>query len=279
MFLPGGESWRPPLFKIGKVPFNLPATIILVEVVAAILLVLAAGVGNKSFYEAVQFRPEMFAKGEIWRLITYPFFEVPGLFWAIGLFFFYSFGTALEQQIGRGSFLRLLLALIGIAPVVSLILYTATRSPAMVVFGNSIAHFGIFIAFCATMPNAPSFFGIKIKWFGLAFLVLAILQFLGAGLPAMALALAIGSAYAVFYIQRAGFKEKFAIREEIFGPKMSKASKKRPKRKQERKLRPRTSVDVSSATEIDRILDKINDEGFQSLTEKERETLQKSAKK
>lgn len=279
MFPSGGESWQSPLFKIGKVPFNLPATIILVEIIAAIVLVVVSASGHPEFYKAVQFNPREFTDGELWRLVTYPVFEAPGLFWAIGLFFFYSFGTALEQQIGRSKFLRLTLALIGIGPVVSLILYTATRSESMVVFGNSIAHFGIFIAFCATMPNAPSFFGIKIKWFGLAFLALAVLQFFAVPLPALGLALIIGSAYAVFYIQRSGFTEKFAIREEVFGPKTSRAARKRPKRKQERKLKPRTTVDVTSATEIDRILDKINDQGFQSLTERERETLQKSAKK
>ena len=43
------------------------------------------------------------------------------------------------------------------------------------------------------------------------------------------------------------------------------------------KLRPRTELDIASASEVDRILDKINREGIQSLTEQEHETLRKAS--
>jgi membrane associated rhomboid family serine protease len=55
----------------------------------------------------------------------------------------------------------------------------------------------------------------------------------------------------------------------------------RPKafsRKSEAKLRPRSTVDLQRTTEVDLILDKISRDGFQSLTEQERETLQQAAK-
>jgi membrane associated rhomboid family serine protease len=44
------------------------------------------------------------------------------------------------------------------------------------------------------------------------------------------------------------------------------------------KIRPRTSLDLNSSTEVDRILEKISRDGFQSLTEEERELLQQVAK-
>lgn len=44
------------------------------------------------------------------------------------------------------------------------------------------------------------------------------------------------------------------------------------------KIRPRTRVDLSSDSEIDRLLDKISKDGFQSLTDEERELLHKAAK-
>ena len=47
-------------------------------------------------------------------------------------------------------------------------------------------------------------------------------------------------------------------------------------------LRPRsgrgTSVDLQASTEVDRILDKISRDGFQSLTDEERDSLHKAAK-
>lgn len=45
----------------------------------------------------------------------------------------------------------------------------------------------------------------------------------------------------------------------------------------EAKLRPRTEIDLQAQTEVDRILDKISQQGFQSLTPAERETLQRAA--
>lgn len=45
------------------------------------------------------------------------------------------------------------------------------------------------------------------------------------------------------------------------------------------KIRPRTMVDLHSQTEIDAILDKISRDGFQSITDEERELLTKEANK
>ena len=43
------------------------------------------------------------------------------------------------------------------------------------------------------------------------------------------------------------------------------------------KLRPRTTLDLAAATEIDRILDKISEHGFQSLTDEERDLLREAS--
>ena len=45
------------------------------------------------------------------------------------------------------------------------------------------------------------------------------------------------------------------------------------------KIRPRTSLDLHSSTEVDRILEKISRDGFHSLTEAEKELLQQAAKR
>ena len=44
------------------------------------------------------------------------------------------------------------------------------------------------------------------------------------------------------------------------------------------KIHPRTRVDLSGDSEVDRLLDKISKDGFQSLTDEERDTLQRAAK-
>ncbi|MDP4897545.1 MAG: rhomboid family intramembrane serine protease [Akkermansiaceae bacterium] len=51
-----------------------------------------------------------------------------------------------------------------------------------------------------------------------------------------------------------------------------------PRKDIEPKIRPRTMVDLRSESEIDRLLDKISKDGFQSLTEEERDLLHQAAK-
>ncbi len=51
----------------------------------------------------------------------------------------------------------------------------------------------------------------------------------------------------------------------------------RRKKSTERKIQPRTIIDLERDSEVDLILDKISREGFQSLTEREREVLREAA--
>ena len=63
----------------------------------------------------------------------------------------------------------------------------------------------------------------------------------------------------------------------IVRPKEFQQQKKR-KPKQASKLRPRTHLETATASEVDRILDKINKEGIQSLTAQEQEILHAAGK-
>jgi hypothetical protein len=51
----------------------------------------------------------------------------------------------------------------------------------------------------------------------------------------------------------------------------------RLKKSTERKIRPRTIINLERDSEVDLILDKISREGFQSLSDHEREVLRKAA--
>jgi len=55
------------------------------------------------------------------------------------------------------------------------------------------------------------------------------------------------------------------------------ASRRRITVSREKKIRPRTRIELAGDSEVDRILDKISQHGFQSVTEEEREILRKAA--
>ncbi len=63
----------------------------------------------------------------------------------------------------------------------------------------------------------------------------------------------------------------------VFGVEM-KRTPRRSKKHFEPKIRPRTIVDLQAQSEVDVILDKISREGFQSLTDEERELLHRVSK-
>jgi len=81
----------------------------------------------------------------------------------------------------------------------------------------------------------------------------------------------LGGAIAGFMLTRwvAGFG--------VFGLGKKKKAK-RPRRDIEPKIRPRTVLDLRAQSEVDAILEKISREGFQSLTDEERDLLHRSAK-
>lgn len=64
-----------------------------------------------------------------------------------------------------------------------------------------------------------------------------------------------------------------------FGFEMRRRAPRRPKRRFEPKIRPRTEMDLHTQSDVDLILDKISRDGFQSLTDEERDLLHLAAKK
>ena len=60
--------------------------------------------------------------GQVWRLFTWPFANALGLWPLLGLFFFWYFGTDLEQQIGKHRMAQLLLGIWGSLTVLTLAL-------------------------------------------------------------------------------------------------------------------------------------------------------------
>ena len=68
------------------------------------------------------------------------------------------------------------------------------------------------------------------------------------------------------------------IRPPEFRRKAAPGAKVASSRKEAPKLRPRSEVDLKSASEVDRVLDKIAKDGLQSLTEDERKILHQAAK-
>lgn len=271
---PSGFGPRP-IVTIGRLQLNVTGIVIAIEVIGAILFAIFQG----SFANVVVLDYRAFGHFEMWRLVSYLPFAPLGFFWLIGLFFFYLFGTGLEGQLGTRRYVQLLLIL---AAVSSLLIATLTfAAPAVFrdqVLGAQLVTLGVFFAYCYSLGSTPSaLFQIPINIIGYVFAALAFFQYVSIPFYASALSAIVVCALGV-YLTRG--QPSYATSSRWGSPpnrrKPARAGKRR-RAAAKSKLRPRTDAQVSS-TEVDRILDKINQHGFQSLTTEEKKTLERSSK-
>jgi len=224
-------------------------------------------------------------EGRIWEFITFQFIHGSVghvLFNSIGLFFF---GPWMERWWGAKRFLIfylscgvggalffLLLAFAGALPGVSI------YSPLV---GASAGIYGILIGVAITAPSlrvSLLFPPVTLTMRQLALILLlisvgSIVFKLGGNEGGEAGHLG-GAVVGFFLMKLAAWRAgSGGGRFEFFG-----GSSKGPRTDIAPKIRPRTMVDLGSQSEIDEILEKISREGFQSLSEEERDLLHRAAK-
>lgn len=217
-------------------------------------------------------------EGKIWEFVTFQFIHGSFghvLFNCLGLFFF---GPWMERWWGAKKFLIFYL-LCGAAGAVFFMLLVAigvlkTGGLQSALVGASAGIYGIFIGVAVMAPNmrvSLLFPPIELSMRQLAIGLLAIsvvMILVPFGLNQGGEAGHLGGAIFGYLLMRypqwlGGNGDTTIIRPRVFS------------KKPEAKIRPRSEVLKSESDELDRILDKISANGFQSLTAGERATLQK----
>lgn len=215
----------------------------------------------------------------IWEFITFQFMHGSVghvLFNSLGLFFF---GPFVERGLGSLRFLIfylicgvggaaffVLLAYLGILPALSMVTSLV---------GASAGIYGIIIAVAVLAPHLqvtllfpPITLTMRQLAFGVIIVAVGVIVF-GIGNNEGGEAGHLGGAIVGYILIR-------------LAPLLGMPTKKAPRRPRtffEPKIRPRTIVDLRAQSEVDVILDKISREGFQSLTDEERDLLHRAANK
>ena len=218
--------------------------------------------------------------GQVWEFITFQFIHGSFghlLFNSIALFFF---GPWMERWWGAKKFLIYYL-LCGAAGAVffTLLVFLKVLPHANAfsgLVGASAGIYGILVGVAVVAPNLRVALLIppielSMRQLAIALLVIAIAQIvLPFGTNQGGEAGHLGGAILGFILLRFPFL--------LGGPPQIKFP--RPPvvfDQAEPKIRPRTAIEKDRESELDRILDKISSHGFQSLTDAERETLQKAS--
>lgn len=214
---------------------------------------------------------------QIWEFISFQFIHASFmhiLFNSMGLYFF---GPFMERHLGATRFLiyyllcgaagagfYTLISTIGIIPY----------DPLVSLVGASAGIYGIFVGVAVIAPHLrvqllfPPI-ELSMRQLAIALLVIAAFYILFNLENAGGEAGHLGGAILGFLLMRLGtFRRDNRI--DIHRPRAF-------QRRWKSKLSPRTTVDLDQATEVDRILDKVSRDGFQSLTEAEKQTLKRAA--
>ncbi len=216
---------------------------------------------------------------KFWEFITFQFMHgnvLHVLANSLGLFFF---GPFVERWLGSLKFLIFYLTCgVGGAAFFVLLTYLEILPALSMVtplVGASAGIYGIIIAVAVLAPSmqVSLFFPpitLTIRQLALVAIVVAVgVIVFGIGNNEGGEAGHLGGAIVGFILIRMA---------SMFGVVMKKAPK-RPRKYFEPKIRPRTIVDLQAQSEVDEILDKISREGFQSLTDEERDLLHRASKK
>lgn len=242
---------RSPLFMAGNLPVTAAVLIVGVLALAMVLWSVLTAFGVELKFLAFESAAVM--RGEVWRVVTYPFYNPPSIFAVVDLFFLFWFGRELEKFFGRRAFLRFYGLLILVQALATMIVSWGS------IFGPRFANFAVFIAFAVLYPRAQIFFGIEARWLAVIYLAINVLQALAYHAWDWFAPLFACSALAFAFVRFEQGRWSFKLPE------------RRPKlRVIEGGAKPEQPANV------DAILEKISREGMQSLTAKEREQLEQA---
>lgn len=211
------------------------------------------------------------AQGKIWQFVTYMFVHMNFWHLLVNILVLYFFGPALEQRWGSKAFLRYYLYCGIGAGLCSYLVNINSSSP---VIGASGAIFGLLVAYALAYPDQVVlvFFMIPMRiaqavvLFIIIDLLLAVLN-PGSGIAYFAHLG--GAAIGYVYLKSAWLRRKlFWLPSELSRRKHSHAPKKASP-----SPKPNTTPE-----EIDRILDKISQQGMDSLTPQEKQALRSQAR-
>jgi membrane associated rhomboid family serine protease len=116
--------------------------------------------------------PDEVRSGQLWRIVTWPFYNEPDIWTVVTIALLWYFGRELERMVGRVRF-AILLALLAVVPGVVGTILDITH------FGIRPVEIAIFCLFAIEYPNVRFFFGVPAWVFAAVIVVIELLQLIG----------------------------------------------------------------------------------------------------
>lgn len=287
-FRSGGRSPLNPWFRVGE--FDVTTTVLLIA--AGVLSFLIYAIDKLQLLH-LYLSSDKIQHGEIWRIVTWPLVNTPSFWSLLTLVFLYIFGRQVEAEMGRFKFA----AFIGWITVVPALIVTAFSLEPRT--GDSIVmiEVGVFVAFAAEFPGARFFFNISARVIAAVLVGIQLAQLVGDRLWDDVWVLLLVVATSLVAMRAYGYAGDLTFIPKLtwpFGkgrnrsgprPASSGGGGKRKKRRNQPDLKVVTPayrppvVDRGIQDEIDTLLDKIAAQGLDSLTNDERQRLDRASRR
>lgn len=215
---------------------------------------------------------DVWTRGFVWQLATYMFLH-GGLFHILfNLFALWMFGRSLENVWGTRAFIKYFLVTgIGAGIITTITPFNFNN----VVIGASGAVLAVLFAYARTWPNNPIYiyflFPVRAKYF-VGFMILIDLLAV-AGMPQA------GNVAHITHLGGVLVGWLYLLRSEGRLFSFSRWWKDRRLRKKKIKLVRKREQDMDFMAEVDHVLDRINEVGYDGLTEAEKEILNRASAK
>ncbi len=235
-------------------------TTIIVAVIVAGLIV-SALTGFSTAIGLFAFHSDLFWRhAQVWRLLTYVGVDQANFFTIFNLLFLYSFGRDCETEMGRGRYL----AFMGLLILTPALIATGLGLLGFggVIYGSIPLAMGLVIGFATIYPNIPWWGDIPMKFVAMGCMFLSAIGYLregdriGLGSTLATCAVSFGYIRGIRAGIFSGFSWKFRL------PRKSS------------KPVGQTMPTKSAPGDVDALLDKIAQSGFQSLTAEEKLRLE-----
>ena len=165
--VPERRNASDPWFRIGTLDVNTTILVILLCVASMVLWAI-----DQSVWLNLALLPDEVTSGQVWRVVTWPLANQPGIWEVLTLAIFWYFGRELEGMLGRARFAVLLLLVTVIPGLAAVLLDIPIAELATV-------ELAVFLIFIAEYPFARFFFGIPAWAIGAVIVGIQVLQYLG----------------------------------------------------------------------------------------------------
>jgi membrane associated rhomboid family serine protease len=276
-----GRGSNDPWFRAGSLDVTTSTLIAAVGFVTMFVYT-----ASRTFWARLVLIPSEVLDGQVWRIVTWPFMERPGIWAAIGLLFLWYFGNQVEGLFGTKRFAIFLAYPMVIGSIIGVLL---DIFPA---YGTFLLSAIVMVVFASEFPGAQFFFGIPARIFIGILIAVQLLSYLAdRGFAdflffVIVLLLTLVTLRAFGMLQDLPQIPVLPLPGATTGPKKAK----KPKAKGRGNLKavpnqpgnswapPGAAVSAADEAEMNRLLDRIASNGYDSLSKDERKRLDQLSK-